>query len=213
MANRHASSWEQWTDANRGRSQEEWIRDGFVDYGITVHLPPDPQDTLPLVRLLGRKNWNFLSAGPQGTNAPGAIPSYVHYNAYRWLRDSGFDPAKFASSNTTLVAESDVLGGLLRFCQWRAAYPGRDGLGVLAFGRNGTKDWESSMRPPIASGRVVAGVYAFIMISIIGGLILILRYGNRRAEKDVVEPGALLNGGPAPLLGSSGAAKGPPSVS
>jgi hypothetical protein len=40
MANQQPPSWKEWTDANRARSQEEWIRDGFLKCGVTVHLPP-----------------------------------------------------------------------------------------------------------------------------------------------------------------------------
>jgi hypothetical protein len=61
-ANRHVVSWAQWTDANRSRSQEEWIRDGFMDYGVAAHLPPTSDDTLPLLRLVGRKSWKGLEA-------------------------------------------------------------------------------------------------------------------------------------------------------
>ena len=213
MANRHATSWKEWADANRARSQEEWIKDGFLDYGVTVHLPPTPDDTLPLLRLLGRKSWNVLWAGPQGTNAPEAVPSYIHYNAYRWLRDSGFDSGKFASSNVTVAAESDITGGLLRFSQWRAAYPGHDGLGVLAFGRAGASGSDFDMRPVIAKLWVVFGVDAFIAACTIGGAVLVLRFTKKKADTKRVEQGAAPNGGPATPPGNSGVTEGPPSVS
>ena len=63
MANEHTTAWDQWTEANRGHSQEEWIRDGFLRYGIKVHLPPERDDTVPLLRLLGRKSWTSSLAG------------------------------------------------------------------------------------------------------------------------------------------------------
>lgn len=180
MANRHVTAWAKWTDANRNRSQEEWIRDGFLDYGVTVHLPPTSDDTLPLLHLLGRKSWNFLWAGSQGTNAPDAVPSYIHYNAYRWLRDSGFDPVKFVSSNTTVAAAFDITTGLLRFSQWHAAYPGHNGLGVLTFGKGRGSGFD--MCPIISKPWVVFGVDAFIAVCAIGGAVLMFHFTRMSAN-------------------------------
>jgi hypothetical protein len=38
MTNQRVRSWEEWTEANSTRSQEEWIKDGFLEYGVTVHI-------------------------------------------------------------------------------------------------------------------------------------------------------------------------------
>ncbi|MDA0812497.1 MAG: hypothetical protein O3C21_08950 [Verrucomicrobia bacterium] len=213
MANRHVASWAQWTDANRGRSQEEWIRDGFLDYGVAAHLPPTSDDTMPLLRLLGRESWNVLWGGPQGTNAPEAVPSYIHYNAYRWLRDSGFEPGKFVSSNATVVAESDITAGILRYSQWRSAYPGHDGLGVLALGTVSSTGSDFDMRPVISKPWVVVGVDSFIALCIIGGAVLVWCFTKRTADANRGEPCGAPNGGPSTQLGNSGVTEGPPSVS
>lgn len=153
MANQHATSWPAWIATNRNRAQEEWIRDGFRAHGVMVQLPPAPGDTVPLLRLLGRRTWNVLWGGPQGTNAPWAVPSHVQYNAFRWLRDSGFDPSGFLASNATLIADSNVVRGLRQFSEWRAQFPGDGGLGVLAFGRRpqGPR-WHKAARPWEAIG-------------------------------------------------------------
>jgi hypothetical protein len=137
MCNQHVDSWEEWMKANRNRTQEEWVRDGFLKYGVTVNLPPDASDVEPLLKLMGRKSWNFLSGGPQGTNAPDAIPNYVQYNAFRWLRDSGFKPTAFARSNATLVASQDMAISLLKYANWQSAFPyaERDDLGIFAFAK------------------------------------------------------------------------------
>jgi hypothetical protein len=189
MANRHVDSWAQWTDANRGRSQEEWIRDGFLEFGVTAHLPPTSDDTLPLLRLLGRKSWNVLWGGPQGTNAPEAVPSYIHYNAYRWLRDSGFEPDKFMASNATVTTQSDITEGLLRYSQWQSAYPGHDGLGVLAFGAASESSSDFNMRPLISKPWVVVGVNSFIAACVIGGVVLIWRFTKTKAGANRVKSG------------------------
>ena len=137
MCNQHADSWEEWMKANRNRTQEEWVRDGFLKYGVSVHLPPDASDVEPLLKLMGQKSWNFLYGGPQGTNAPDSIPSYVQYNAFRWLRDSGFKPTTFACSNAVLVASRDMATALLKYANWQSAFPyaERDNLGVFAFAK------------------------------------------------------------------------------
>jgi hypothetical protein len=193
MANRHSASWAQWTDANRERSQEEWIRDGFLEYGVTAHLPPTSADTLPLLRLLGRESWNVLWGGPQGTNAPDAVPSYIHYNAYRWLRDSGFEPGKFAASNATVTAQTEIIAGLLRYSQWKSAYPGHDGLGVLAFGKASESSSDFDMRPVISMPWVVVGVDCFIAACMIGGAVLVWRFTKRTADANRVEPDTSAN--------------------
>ena len=121
MANRHEQSWKDWADAHRGETQEEWIRDGFAQRGVSVHLPPQPEDTVPLLEVLGHKTWNTLWGGPQGTNAPEAFPTYFQYNAFRWLRDSGFDQTAFAVSNAPALTSDVVRIGLMQYTKWNAA--------------------------------------------------------------------------------------------
>ncbi len=176
MANRYMDTWANWTDANLGRSQEEWIRDGFLDYGVTVHLPPTPDDRLPLLRLLGRKSTN-------APDAVDAVPSYIHYNAYRWLRDSGFDPSEFASSNSKVFAEPGIVAGLTQYCQWYAAYPGHDGLGVLAFRRVEATGSSFDLCPRMAKQPVVVGVDVLIWSCTVGGAVLVLHFVMTRRRR------------------------------
>lgn len=137
MCNQHPDLWEGWIKTNQNRTQEEWVRDGFSKYGVSVHLPPEASDVEPLLKLIGQKSWVFLLRGPQGTNAPDSIPDYVQYNAFRWLRDSGFKPLTFTRSNTTLVASQPVAFGLLKYANWQTAFSDgeRYGLGVFAFAK------------------------------------------------------------------------------
>ena len=162
MANQDVGSWEEWTKTNRNRTQEEWIRDGFSEYGVSVHLPPDASDVEPLFKLIGRKGWDFLQGGPQGTNAPEAIPSYVQYNAFRWLRDSGFNPMAFAVSNATLVASQEMSIALIKYSRWRGEFSGRDELGVLTFGK--TADHDSFFGSPLI---MKSGLAALVYCSVI----------------------------------------------
>jgi hypothetical protein len=142
MSNQHSESWEEWMRTNRGRTQEEWIRDGFAMFGISAHLPPDGSDVEPLLKLIGRPSWNFLLGGPQGTNTPERIPNYVQYNAFRWLRDSGFSPSTYACSNATLAASQVMTVALLKYANWHSSFEfaERDNLGVLAFAKKSDSD-------------------------------------------------------------------------
>lgn len=169
MANRHEQSWKDWADAHRDETQEEWIRDGFAKRDIKVHLPPQPEDTVPLLVVLGRKMWSTLRGGPQGTNAPEAFPGYFQYNAFRWLRDSGFDQTTFAVSNAPALTSDVVRVGLMQYTKWSTTYPKHDGVGILAFGKAPDNDDGFRGTPPIlhpwfqatawllAIGPVVAG--------------------------------------------------------
>lgn len=190
MANQDAESWEQWARTNRSKSQLEWIRDGFQTFGVMVHIPPEPEEVLPLIRLLGRRSWSYLYGGPQGTNAPGAIPSYIQYNAFRWLRDSDFNPGGFASTNSVLLAQPEISKGLVSFSQWEAAYPGRHGLGVLELGR--IDDYDYSLRKPPAVFRpwIAGGISVVIVIVTLAGLGLALWGFRKKVDLKAVEPRA-----------------------
>jgi hypothetical protein len=137
MCNQDPDSWEKWMKTNQNRTQEEWVRDGFSKYGVSVHLPPEASDVEPLLKLMGQKSWIFLLGGPPGTNAPDSIPDYVQYNAFRWLRDSGFKPMTFARSNTTLATSQPIALGLLKYANWQTVFPNgeRYDLGVFAFAK------------------------------------------------------------------------------
>jgi hypothetical protein len=188
MANRDPASWAQWTEANRGRSQEEWIRDGFLDHGVTVHLPPSADDTLPLLRLLGRESWNYLwSSERPDTTAPDAVPSYAQYNAYRWLRDSGFEPGAFAYANSAIATQTDVTAGLLRYSQWQSVYPGRDGLGVLTLAAASRRGPELDLRPAISRSWVAVAVDSLIAACLISGVALVWRFTKSKADANPID--------------------------
>jgi hypothetical protein len=169
MTNQHTNSWEEWLKANRNKTQEEWIRDGFPQYGVIVHQPPDERDVEPLLKLIGHKRWNFLMGGPQGTNAPDAIPDYVQYNAFRWLRDSGFNPSRFAFSNATEVATQNLTLALVKYSQMEGSFPAHDNLGVLAFGKKSDGEFTFGV-PWIATNRVVVIAFSAMILLLLFGL-------------------------------------------
>ena len=171
MANRYEQSWEEWADAHRDKTQEEWIQEGFAQQGIIVHLPPQPTDTIPLLEVLGHKTWNTLWNGPQGTNAPWAFPTHFKYNAFRWLRDSGFDQAIFAVSNAPALTSDVVRDGLMQYTKWNAAFPSRDGVGILAFGKK--SDDASRGTPLFLKLRFQAVAWLLVTMPILVGVVML----------------------------------------
>lgn len=82
--------WQAWWRANGGRTQDEWIVSGFAAAGVTIHNPPESADWPALLTVLapsGRK---------PDKNDPRPAPSHLYYNAFRCLRDSGFNSVKYA---------------------------------------------------------------------------------------------------------------------
>jgi len=171
MSNQHPDSWEEWMKTNQNRTQEEWVRDGFLRYGVSVQTPPDVSDVEPLLKLMGRNSWNFLSGGLQGTNAPDSIPDYAQYNAFRWLRDAGFKPTAFARSNATLVASQDMAMALIKYANWHGAFSlaEHDNLGILAFAKKSDTDFGFA-RPLIAATWFSVVVYGSVIVFLSLGL-------------------------------------------
>lgn len=154
MTNRHEKSWKEWADAHGDKTQEEWIREGFAQRGVTVHLPPQPADTVPLLEVLGRKTLSTFWTGPQESNDPDALPAYFQYNAFRWLRDSGFEPVSMAVSSAPELSSDVVRTGLVHYGEWNAAFPKPAGVGILAFGK---KEAGSSWEIP---RHIIFGIHA-----------------------------------------------------
>jgi len=69
-AGRNAEDWTQWYEKNKDRTQEQWIKDGFVEHGFPVSDPADDA---------------FITALIQASN-PKYQPRYLQVNALRILR-------------------------------------------------------------------------------------------------------------------------------
>jgi hypothetical protein len=118
------------------------------------------------------------------------VASYIQYNAYRWLRDSGFSVGQFVSSNATVSAEPLIVSGLLRYSQLLAAFPGSAGLGVLDFGADEKVRVDLDMRPVFFKPWVGHGVDTITSACVLGGVGLILRSRKRAPEPERGEPDA-----------------------
>lgn len=179
MTNHNEDSWESWTQANRHRSQEEWIKDGFARYGVEVHLPPKQEDAVPLLRLLARPSWKVMYWGAKRPEEapPDALPDNVKYNAFRWLRDLGF------KLDSDAAKEPLTAQGLLQYYRWLAGFPGIGGVGVLSFGKKRVDTSLDEPQPILNRPWASAGIYALIGLSTLGGGWLMVRFGRRSTRE------------------------------
>jgi hypothetical protein len=100
-----ADPWLAWWEKNKTKSQLEWIADGFAQRGFKVSVPPTAVQAPILLAILDRSKPN---------SSPGQEP--LRYNAFRCLRDSGFDPIKYALSQQSM--NDDVKNGLSEYWMW-----------------------------------------------------------------------------------------------
>jgi hypothetical protein len=117
----NAVAWLEWWKENRSKSQVEWIRDGFTRYGVTVAFQPNPSDTIALLKLLGNEGQSRQ------------VPDFVQYNAFRWLRDSEFNPVEFVLANDASSLDSTTRRGLLEYLLRERSWPRKDNVGGLDF--------------------------------------------------------------------------------
>lgn len=144
-----AAAWLDWWKKNRSKSQLEWHRDGFALCGVTVSIPPSPQDTVPLLQLLG------------DSHATNPVPDHIQHNAFRWLRDSGFNPVEFA-----LRADGDLediaKSGLVKYLKYERTWPARDGVGIVPFTAP-ENPYTDMKRAPIATPEFQTKVHTAIV--------------------------------------------------
>lgn len=106
-----AKDWLGWWKKNQSKSQIEWIQEGFIPYGVTVNIPPSDSNTIPLLKLLG----NTATHKDEYEQEIPVIPGFIRYNAFRWLRDSNFNPVEFVLNNPTNSLDPLVKTGLLEY--------------------------------------------------------------------------------------------------
>jgi hypothetical protein len=169
----NADDWLAWWEKNKSKSQEEWIADGFHQRGFDVDVPPSPKQASVLLGLLGNSQ----------TNESLAIPIHMKYNAFRCLRDSGFEPVGFAISNRTLSTE--VACGLLEYAKRLRHWPAACGVGILPFGM-AEQDWKGHALPPILTIKFQIIAYLLVFGPLMFGARLIIC--SFRRKKENVEP-------------------------
>jgi hypothetical protein len=169
-----ADAWLAWWEKNGSKSQEEWIAYGFNERGFKVAVPPRPEETPILLDLLGSSE----------TDESTAIPQHMKYNAFRCLRDSGFDPVAFALSNRALSA--GIEQGLLEYAKRERQWPATAGIGILPFGED-PGDWSSEHLPIMMTPQFQAAAYA-LMVATLGIGSGMIAWSFRKKRENNGEP-------------------------
>ncbi len=165
------AQWLSWWSTNQDRSQLEWVQDGLRAYGVSVHLPPNEADWEPLLALLGNKS----------TNAVERIPKFVKYNAFRWLRDTGFDAISFAMSNVTAQTPSLVRDGVIEYGKLETRFPKEDKIGRLELA-SPAPELDASYQPAFYRPGIQIGGYALMAVPFLAGIFVLFwsyRAGSR----------------------------------
>ncbi len=166
-----AAGWLAWWEHNELKSEEDWIRDGFRKHGVEVQTPLTQSNIVALLKMTEHTDEEKCGA-----------PSYVQYNAFRWLRDSDFDPHSFDVEALHSEDGSELLQGLIRFAKRSGRSPKDDCLGVLNLGKPPTTyGFHSPMSMP--SFQIVANMIVFVPLCT--GLLL-LWLSCRVAKQDTL---------------------------
>ena len=155
-------AWLTWWHTNKNKSQLDWIRDGLRAYGVLVHLPPNEFDHQPLLALLGNSS----------TNVSEKTPHFVKYNAFRWLRDSGFDVLAFAMSNVTAETPALVRAGVLKYGELARVYPKEGGVGLLGLG-SPPPDLTGSSRSAFFRPAIQVTGYSLMLVPLLIGAVML----------------------------------------
>jgi hypothetical protein len=178
-----AEAWLAWWEQNKSKNQEDWIREGFRKHGLELQTPLTRENIVSLLKLAARID-----------EEKGGSPDYVQYNAFRWLRDSDFEPDKFTVKDIPSKDADRVLQGLVRFAKLSTRNPKGEGLGVLQLGEPiGPLD-KYDTRPRWTEARFQVLANAAIFIPLCTGMLLVwvsFHAGHRRATtgRDIQEGG------------------------
>ena len=131
-------------------------------------LPPTPAQAEALLSLLA-------DASEEATRD---VPRYVKYNAFRWLRDSGFDAVVFAVEQESLSEATRE--GLRTYATYERSYPqtGKAGLLPLA---TGTPDFDYFPKPRLMGPGLRIAAQSLTWVSLILGALL-LGWSLRRSR-------------------------------
>lgn len=168
--------WQDWWRDHQHQSQEEWVQEGFAKMGYPIKLPADRSDWKVLLTILG------ASAGPDQSGGVAPLHSRsFQYNAFRWLRDTGFEPVKYVLEHPEIPSDMEVTEGILAYQKLQSAFtqkwlPGR--LPLSKFEDDEDASGMLRMLPPLAQPQIQGQVDA-VSIAILGVSLLILLFTPR----------------------------------
>ena len=134
ISNQWHDDWNKWLIKNKDKTQDEWILDGFEQYGIDVWLPVRQEDIPVLLKVMGREKFNFTEKQKVKELTDKNIPYYFVYNAFRCLRDSDFEPLDYIFKQTKPLPE-DLKKGLELYVALNRSFPAERRLGLLSISK------------------------------------------------------------------------------
>lgn len=167
-----ADDWIAWWRKNRAKSQEQWIEDGFRKRGIEVDVPPTSGQIPVLLTLLGMPE----------TNAESALPYELKYNAFRCLRDTGFEPVSYAIETDHPFGE--IKRGLMEYAEMERPQTAQNAIGVLAFGKKSDSgSWDGGPLPRITTKKYkITANTVIIGLPLLGLILLLLSFKKVNAD-------------------------------
>ncbi|MDB6072847.1 MAG: hypothetical protein JWO89_487 [Verrucomicrobiaceae bacterium] len=173
-------SGEDWYDANKSLTQEEWIQQGFAAAGVKVAIPPFTKEVEPLLELLGRKNEPSLNS--QGImERKYTHPSWLTFNAYRWLLDSDFDAVNYLLDHRSVQLSETIVEGIKGFQNYRLWYVHPGERQKLSFAKPAVDVWDfgyTHTTPAFTAVGYHCAVYT-LLLAFWGGGFFLFRRGLR----------------------------------
>jgi hypothetical protein len=173
-AGRNRDAWIRWFQEHREETQEQWLQEGFAEHGVMVHLPPSAEDHESLLILLGNRD--------KDADEKPRIPGELNYNAFRWLRDSGFHWADYMDSHPEWRSSKHLATGLCWYAALDSSYTKEQGCGLLAFASADSSQW-----PQFAITTLWANAIAYTAIFGgigLGAILLAFYVRMRQTPKD-----------------------------
>jgi len=167
-----ADPWLAWWKTNQNKTQLEWIRDGFANKGVVLQPGLTTNNILALLKLS-----NLSTNSAVFTNTPASLRSSIRFNAFRWLRDSGFMSTEFDLKNIPEGDRFQITSALINYAEWFGAH--RNDLGKLQIEGNSIGDdrWPDAVFETLPYRWTL---YSIIVVLALGGCFLLrLSHSNR----------------------------------
>lgn len=136
------SEWVTWYSINKDKTQEEWIQQGFAEKGFRIALPPSKSDAVTLLGVLVTRSSDSQDVDFRGERRFEA-PQFLRYNAFRWLRDMGFDPIEFLLEGNQPEIPQELVEGLRQFRDFSKEFPLSNHVGLLEFANPPQLYWQN----------------------------------------------------------------------
>jgi hypothetical protein len=134
------SDYKAWYADHSHESQLEWVKQGFIKAGIPVAEAGEAANVATMLDVLGAK-----AKGPPRPSyfrrSQWKYADYLRYNAFRWLRDTGFEPLDWLRVPLSLTLSSTKERGLQEYLQFDRHHPKALNVGRLS------KDYDPSRWP------------------------------------------------------------------